>query len=255
MEEIKYGPLTLELIEGLYGTGYCVTACDKDAVEAEIPLRVGEYNVLSIGNYAFEDCEELIRVRFPMPDSEENREETGLREIGEYAFSGCTSLVTAHIPDTVIIVSRGAFYGCVALVAVEFPLSAYIAPYAFSGCRALIIVPPLRSVSEGTFRDCSRLDCVTLTDRCLEIGEDAFEHCESLRCVIIPDSVRRIEALAFRGCYALTRVAFAEPEGWYASNRYNDSEVAIDLTDAASNARRLSRMDFDDGVIAWYRKV
>ncbi|MBQ4113291.1 MAG: leucine-rich repeat domain-containing protein [Clostridia bacterium] len=254
METVKYGPLTLELVEDSYATGYCVVGCNKDVLEVEIPLRVGEYNVVSIGDYAFEGCERLGRVHFPKLDPEEHGEDAGLREIGEYAFSGCTSLVVISIPDTVTTVSRGAFYGCVALIAAEFSLSTYIAPYAFSGCRTLRFIPPLGSISEGTFRDCFYLDCVTLTEHCCEIGEDAFEHCRSLYCVIIPESVRRIDGLAFRGCLALRRVAFAERDGWYECNSYTGTEEELELIDAAWNAHRLSGMDFDDGVIAWYRK-
>ena len=221
MEEIKYGPLTLEWDEGPFGPGYCVTACEKDVVEVEIPPQIGEYNVIAIG---------------------------------EYTFSGCTSLVSIHIPDTVSSISRGAFQDCCSLAAVTFSSDAYAGPYAFSGCRSLVSLPSLGSVSEGMLRDCKSLMNVTLTKYCHEIDEDAFEHCESLRQVVIPSSVDRIEALAFRGCYALTRVTFEEPKGWYMKNCYNGAEVALDLSDPADNAYSLSRMDFDDGVIAWYRK-
>ena len=254
MDEIKYGPLTLALDEEAFEPGYCVTACEKDAVEVEIPLRVGEYNVISIGESAFEDCTELIRVVFPEPAPEVRWEEEWLRRIGEYAFSGCTSLVTVDIPDTVSSISRGAFCGCTALVAVTCPSDAYVGSYAFSGCRSLVSLSPLGSASEGMLLDCKSLMNVRLTGYCHEIDEDAFEHCESLRQVVIPSSVDRIEALAFRGCYALTRVTFEEPKGWYMKNCYNGAEVALDLSDPVANAHSLAWMDFDDGVIAWYRK-
>ena len=254
MDEIKYGPLTLAWDEGGFEPGYCVTACEKDAVEVEIPLRVGEYNVVSIGKSAFENCTELICVVFPEPDPEVRCEEEWLRRIEAHAFSGCSSLVTVDIPDTVYSISWGAFQGCSSLVSATFSSDAYIGCYAFSGCYSLVSLPPLESASEGMLQDCKSLMNVTLTDYCYEIGEDAFEHCESLRQMVIPSSVDRIEALAFRGCYALTRVTFEEPKGWYMKNCYNGAEVALDLSDPADNAYSLSRMDFDDGVIAWYRK-
>ena len=254
MDVIKYGPLTLELDEEALEPGYCVTACEKDAVEVEIPLRVGDYNVISIGESAFEDCTELISVVFPEPEPEMLWGEACLRKIGEYAFSGCTSLVTVDIPDTVGSIYRGAFHGCTALVAVTFPSDAYVGSYAFSGCRSLVSLPPLGSVSEGMLQDCKSLISVTLTGYCREIDEDAFEHCESLRRVVIPTSVKRIERLAFRGCRALTQVTFEEPKGWYSKSSYHDREVELNLTDPAQNARWLSGMDFDDGILSWYRK-
>ena len=254
MDEIKYGPLTLAWDEDGFEPGYCVTACEKDAVELEIPLRVGDYNVVSIGESAFENCTELIRVVFPEPDPEVRWEGEWLRRIGEYAFSGCTSLVTVDIPDTVSSISRGAFCGCTALVAVTCPSDAYVGSYAFSGCRSLVSLSPLGSASEGMLMDCVSLVSLTLTGYCHEIDEDAFEHCEALRRVVIPSSVKRIERLAFRGCRALTRVTFEEPKGWYSKSSYHDREVALNLTDPAQNARWLSGMDFDDGILAWYRK-
>lgn len=51
----------------------------------------------------------------------------------------------------------------------------------------------------------------------------------------------------------LTRVKFENTDGWYASNRYNDRIVSIDVGNPEENARALGGMDFDDGVIAWYR--
>jgi hypothetical protein len=257
MDVIKYGPLTLELDEEATKPGYCVTACEKDAVEVEIPLRVGEYNVISIGESAFEDCTELISVVFPVPEDPMERwdmDEKWLSEIGEYAFSGCTSLITVDIPDTVYTIARGAFRNCGSLVAVTFDYWTYIGPYAFSGCSSLVSISEFHYASEGILQDCTSLVSVTIGESCSEIDEDAFEHCESLRQMVIPSSVDRIEALAFRGCYALTRVTFEEPKGWYMKNCYNGAEVALDLSDPVANAHSLSWMDFDDGVIAWYRK-
>ena len=257
MDEIKYGPLTLKLDEEASEPGYCVTACEKDAVEVEIPLRVGEYNVISIGESAFEDCTELISVVFPVPEDPMARwdmDEKWLSEIGEYAFSGCTSLITVDIPDTVGTIARGAFHNCRSLVAVTFDYWTYIGSYAFSGCSSLVSISELHYVSEGILQDCTSLVSVTIGESCSEIDEDAFEHCEALRRVVIPSSVKRIERLAFRGCRALTRVTFEEPKGWYSKSSYHDREVELNLTDPAQNARWLSGMDFDDGILAWYRK-
>ena len=249
-KEIRYEELTLKETSG----GYIVTACDKDAVSVVIPRRAWNIPIVAIGDRAFEDCTALESVVFSEPDWEEYLPGDELTEIGEYAFSGCAALHGIILPDSVSVVWRGAFYGCEGLKRAVFSQNTYFAPYTFGKCSALIDISPLKTVSEGMFYDCRSLEAVTLLDGCDSIDEDAFEHCEALRAVYIPSSVQRVEALAFRSCYALQSVTFENPDGWYSSNRYNDRVISIDISDPINNARALGGMDFDDGIIAWFRK-
>lgn len=61
--------------------------------------------ILSIGDYAFYDCNSLVNVI--LPDS--------ILWIGDYAFYGCESLTEVLIPDRVISIGSYAFRNCLAL--------------------------------------------------------------------------------------------------------------------------------------------
>lgn len=60
------------------------------------------YNVTSIGNNAFENCEGLLDVIIS----------DGITYIGNYAFKGCYHLTSITIPNSVTFIGMGAFYDC-----------------------------------------------------------------------------------------------------------------------------------------------
>ena len=246
MEGIKYGKLTLTPIQS--GEAYSVTECERDALDAVIPAQIDGIPVTEIGEYAFDGCASLRSVSFP------EGEAAALEEIGEYAFNGCVSLDSVRLPECLYTIGRGAFYGCKSLKRAEFSESAYVAAYAFSHCESLTSVTKTKYASEGAFSFCSALDSLPLSEGAKMIDEDAFEHCVSLKDAVIPASTVRIEALAFRSCTALRSVVFEETDGWFATNCYREGETALDLSDPKRNAELLSRMDFDDGWLAWERK-
>lgn len=245
--EIRYEALTLnELDDGTLS----VTFCEKDAVRVTVPQMIDGKTVSGIGEEAFKDCKRLVSVTLPEGNAWDL---DGFSRIEEYAFQNCTSLTGITLPDSVYTVARGAFYGCRSLISAKFPKNCYLAAYAFSGCTALKTLSPLPNVSEGLFSGCTALGKITLSDTVSEIDEDAFEHCTALGEMTLPESVKRVGALSFRGCLNLKKVIFLASDGWYASNRYRAEEVAIDVSDSASNAKRLATADFDDGTVAWYR--
>ncbi len=266
MSDKKFEKLTLTL--NSEGDRYEVTDCEKDAVEVRIPKEVDGIPVLGIGDRAFEDCTMLRSVIFPdevlIPKAEidESLEvwEIAMLElesrywIGANAFMGCTSLIEIYLPDYVTVIGHGAFYHCHSLTSVRFGKDTYLEPYAFSNCRSLCTVSVTRYASEGAFSHCMSLTSLPITDDVDTICEDAFEHCYGLTEITIPASVTRIESLAFRNCRGLTRVTFESPEGWVGTNRYMmGKKNKLDLSDPERNARWLSGMDFDDGVIAWFK--
>ena len=248
---IKHGALTLSDREG--DGSLWVISCEKDAKEVDIPGKVDGMSVMGVGEYAFCDCAELTRVGFPEAELADYISGVPFSVIEEHAFMNCVSLVEAILPESVISVGHGAFLGCKSLVRARVPAITYLAAYAFARCPALSDINPTSSLSEGVFSECVSLREYKIPAGTEDICEDAFESCEGLSEMIIPSSVRRIEALAFRGCASLARVVFEEPSGWREVNSYRREDIPLDLTSPERNAEMLSRMDFDDGVIAWER--
>lgn len=262
MDEIEYGPLTLrehETYERLEGEkAYKIVECQEDATRVEIPVAVDGIPVTCIGDRAFANCTALEEVVFP--DDEERLDYDYFPvEIGGNAFMNCTSLRSLELPDYVAVIGHGAFYGCRALERITIRSEhRYIAPHAFSGCASLREVTPLSELNDGIFSGCASLTSLPITEEVTELPEDCFEHCDGLVELTIPRHVTTIVSEAFSGCYNLKTVTFEDPEGWYASNRYSFFEgkhFPLDLTDPEKNAHELAYMDFDDGVVAWQKKV
>jgi len=254
MNDIKYENLILRESED--GDELTVVDCDKSALEVSIPEYVDGKPVTAIGEFAFEDCTELVKVSFPDYGDDFFINGYSFKEIGDYAFSGCISLQSIDLPHSVGYIGRSAFVDCVSLSEVKSYGEIHIAPYAFYRCKNLKRVPTPAYISEGIFGYCESLTDFPVAEGMESIDEDAFEHCDSLTRIVIPKSVKRIEQLAFRGCKNLSEVVFSAPDGWRVRIRYgNNTEYELDLNDSAKNAVMLSRMDFDDGVVCWYKET
>ena len=88
-------------------------------------------SVVSIGIYAFNNCTNLMRVRFPGGSSQ-------LSTIGSYAFNSCTSLYDITLPDSVTTIDDGAFYSCLELTEINIPSSTtYVGLDAFYKCTGI----------------------------------------------------------------------------------------------------------------------
>ena len=67
-----------------------------------------------------------------------------------------------------------------------------------------VIIPDndynIKEIPIYSFKDCSQLSSVTLSNNITTIKDNAFENCKSLQSIIIPVSVKTIGNLAFFGC-------------------------------------------------------
>lgn len=107
--------------------------------------------VIRIGEEAFADCAELVRVTIP----------ESVRAIDDKAFSGCVNLRAVTIPTGVTRIGWSAFRNCTSLTDVTIPSGVQEIGYAaFSGCSALKCVTLPASISGidyGVFDGCSAL--------------------------------------------------------------------------------------------------
>lgn len=194
--------------------------------------------VTSIGNYAFQSCQNMDSLAF-----EESNEEN--LTLGQYAFSGCSSL-RILILNRSMEVGSSCFTGCASLqqltIANDRSKEISIKDNAFSGFIHLSSVTFGSSLKEigtsafqGTgiteadlsnctkltsvkgFDNCKNLTKVILPDGCTEIGDRCFSNCSSLKTiesgddktegkVVLSEKVNRIGNNAFEGCSLVTSI-------------------------------------------------
>jgi len=221
---------------------YAFQGC-TDLTSVKLPGETGEADgwsvtipnsVVTIGNYAFQDCIGLTSVTLP----------DNLTSIGTYVFSGCSSLPDIPIlPAGVTSIPNYAFQNCIGLTNVTIPNSvASIGANVFSGCSGLtsITLPFVGQSKTATMQNAlfgyifgtNSYTGGTLTSQQYinssgnaanityyittslktviinggSIGYGAFFGCSGLTNITIPNSVTSIGQSAFQGCSGLTGV-------------------------------------------------
>ncbi len=178
-------------------------------------VRIGDYSfedsenlksivipngVTSIGEEAFFGCDKLESVIIP----------NGVTSIGEYAFSDCRSLTSVAIPDSVTSIGRAAFSGCNNLSKMIISNSVTsIGDLAFAHCRNLkeITIPnSVTLLGNQAFSQCCNIKSVTISNSITSIGLGTFNNCYSLESITIPENIVSIDEYAFFNCKKLMSV-------------------------------------------------
>lgn len=137
--------------------------------------------------------------------------------IGEFAFDDCSNLTSITIPNNITSISRCMFGGCFNLTSITIPNSVTtIGSFAFSGCSSLtnITIPnSVTSIGESAFENCRGLTSITIPDSVTSIGGWAFGWCKSLMSITIPESVTSIGSNAFRYCHELKSINYLGTKG------------------------------------------
>ena len=188
-----------------------ITECDYDAKGAvEIPTKIKNIAVTSIGNGAFNERTKLTNIEIP----------SSVTSIGERAFMGCSGLTGIEIPSSVTSIGEKAFMGCSGLTGIKIPAGVTsIGSSAFYGCSRLtsIEIPAgVTSIGYGAFYGCSGLTSINVEagnvsydsrDNCNAIIEKAtntlIQGCNNTK---IPSGVTKIGSFAFDGCSGLTSI-------------------------------------------------
>ncbi len=177
-----------------------ITGYTGNAITLSIPSLIDGYNVVGIGDYAFDNCDTLTSIKMP----------NGVTNIGDGAFSGCAALTSIKIPNSVTSIGDGAFSGCTALMSIEIPNSVTsIRDSTFSWCTALtsIEIPnSVTSIGNEAFSYCAALTSIEIPNNVTSIEYYAFSHCTALTSIEIPNNVTYIEDEAFSYCVGLTSV-------------------------------------------------
>ncbi len=197
-------------------------------------------SIVKIGDYAFSNCDSLTSVTIP----------NSVTSIGDGAFSYCDSLTSVTIPNSVTSIGDDAFdFSNLTCINVDEANLNYKSEggvlFSKDGTK-LIKYPKNRDgesyivpdgvviIMDSSFKNCSNLSSVTISDsvtsiekhaflacriekiifgnnsQLVSIGESAFQSCGNLRSIKIPSNMARIEDRAFLVCKNLTSVIFDE---------------------------------------------
>lgn len=180
--------------------------------------------VVSVGEHAFDGCENLRSVRL----------DDALAEIGDWGFTICCSLERVGLPASLKSLGQGVFYGCSSLAEVEYPSSLEVVPtLCFAGCTSLSSLDFLpdsivgvgdyafhfctglcsarfpvsvRLFGESVFQDCTSLHEVSIPAADASFGEFMFSNCNELTSVLLPARLTEIPRGMFLGCCSLRSV-------------------------------------------------
>lgn len=159
-----------------------------------------DYNVISVGEYAFMGDSVMKVLRLP----------ESLAYIGYGSFSECRSLEEVELPSALHSIGIAAFNYCTSLKKVAIPESVIsMGDAAFESCYSLTdvwIKGNLEGIYPRTFKSCSHLESVRLPETIKFIGDKAFNGCTRLKRLEIPDAVEEIDRQAFEDCTVLSTV-------------------------------------------------
>ena len=223
---------------------------DNLIIESEVTCG-GPFSIISIGDYAFADCEGLVSVSIP----------ESVTSIGENAFSGVESVSYSGTAEGApwganeIIGSSGGGGGTEVFFEVdnlryyiideenhyvsvaaadrenvsanleilskviyndEEYIVTSIRKDAFSNCNITSVFIPetITSIGNCAFRDCGNLTSVTIPNSVTNIGAEAFSGCTNMKSIYIPKSVTIIGTDAFGRYYMEGQAYSGSPWGY-----------------------------------------
>ena len=153
-------------------------------------------SVVSIGEYAFYDCDGLTSITIP----------NSVTSIGDYAFRYCYSLTEINVDASNKNYSSqdGVLFDKNKTVIIQYPIG---------NTRASYNIPDsVTSIGDYAFEDCDGLTSVTILNSVTSIGDYAFGGCNNLTSITIPNSVTSIEYGAFYACEKLTDIYILNKE-------------------------------------------
>ena len=176
---------------------------DKYSGDVIIPGSVSyegiQYIVTSIGNNAFEDCEQLSSVVIP----------NSVITVGYSAFSGCTGLTTVYVGNNLLSVDFGAFEDCTSLTSVHISDLAAWCNISFNWSSS----NPLY-YARHLYMNGEEIKDLIIPNGVTTIGNYVFENCSEFTSVTIPKTVTSIGSKAFDGCNGLNSVRISDLASW-----------------------------------------
>ena len=135
-------------------------------------------NLSQIGDYGFSECTSLDNVAFP----------ASMTSTSDNSFSNCTSLRNLDLGKSLLVIGPSAFENDSILGSVNIPETVYgLGVGAFKSCVSLPYVKiskgELTTVSKESFKGCTGLEWISLSENISSLGENAFEGCTNIKYV------------------------------------------------------------------------
>ncbi len=247
--------------------------------ETDVKTVIIAKEITEIGDSAFKGCQYLTSVVIP--------EGSKLSKVGSNAFEGCSLLSTVGFTSKTLDFGDAAFKDS-AITSVTFAegTTLTLGTSVFENCAKLegfdTVAVGMTIIPANTFKNCTALASIKLSDNITSIGDNAFESCTALaeftigadsllaeigsaafkgsaiKSIIIPAAVAKINASAFENCANLKAVTFVENSVLeeISGNAFANSAIeAIFLPPSLKtiqegaflNASKLSRISFGIG--------
>lgn len=183
---------------GMYGSWLDNTRPTGNLVIPDSVIYQGvSYPVVSIGDFAFQQCGGLTSVTIP----------STVNSIGNWSFSSCIGLDTVVIPNTVVFIGEGVFSGCSGISTATVPYLSIRVFYQCSSLTSIIITSPITSIGNYALYGCSSLSNFSIPSNVSSIGIAAF-YGTNISSVTIPHGVTTIGHSAFMECRNLHQIFF-----------------------------------------------
>ena len=180
VEDGKEGYLSYCIYQKPDETKYVeITKCDYNAKGVvEIPTKIKDIKVTSIGNEVFFGCSELTSIEIP----------SSVTSIGNFAFSGCSGLTSINVEaGNEVYDSRD---NCNAII--KKATNTLI-----QGCKNTKIPSSVTSIGYYAFYDCSGLTGIEIPSSVTSIGDLAFWFCSGLKDVYYTGTQEQWNAISF----------------------------------------------------------
>ncbi|MBO5409910.1 MAG: leucine-rich repeat domain-containing protein, partial [Clostridia bacterium] len=186
-----------------------------------------EEGVTSIGDCAFDCCENMTGIEIPQ----------SVKRIGWGAFANCESLVKPVIPEGVETIDRHAFLDCKGIKTISIPKTVTeIGSHCFentSSLKAIVVNaenPNYSNDRNGVLYDKNQTELIhfpegskrpsyTMPDSVVEVADYAFYSNPYIESIVFSKNLKKIGFESFSCCTALTELNLPEgleKIGWYA---------------------------------------
>jgi len=186
------------------GTVVIAELLDKSLMKVEVPAEIEGKVVTEIGEYAFNNCENVQAILLP----------ESIVSIGKGAFLHCHELQEMILPTGITEIKHETFRCCYGLTNVVLPDGiTIIGEQAFTFCESMesIMLPDsVIVIEDDAFSFCKSLKEISLSNKLEQIGEMAFYECDNLQSISMPDSLTTLGYCAFYECSNLEEITLSE---------------------------------------------